>query len=228
MGYDLCTPFPCKPATGYHYEVCGLAPEGVLEMQWLSSSFLCWGFHSDLGTHQESLPFPGWVHYIRKQATLDRSQARESEIVLTKEWQTSRQDVFFHLPWNKYTLKINSLWDASQHPPGCCKQQLLVTSINMNKENSLLHLFEPQQKLNANGLRVSLVRTLHHFVSTSLQQDLCLYKLNHMAISPLNSYTSQHPLHIPSGLPASPHARSISFLEVGQRTLRNWASPDCF
>lgn len=80
--------------------------------------------------------------------------------------------------------------------------------------------------MSTNGLRVSLARTLHHFVSTSLQHSLCLYKLHHVAMSPsLTSYMSQHPAHIPSGHPASPHARSISLLEAGQRSFRNWALP---
>lgn len=76
--------------------------------------------------------------------------------------------------------------------------------------------------MSTNGLRVFLARILHHFVSTSLQQGLCLHKLNRTVMSPsLTSSMSQHPPHIPSGLPASPHARSISLLEAGQRSLRN-------
>lgn len=63
-----------------------------------------------------------------------------------------------------------------------------------------------------------LARTLHHLVSTSLQQGLCLYKLKHMAMSPsLSSYMSQHPACIASGLPAPPHARSMSLVKAGQR-----------
>ena len=80
--------------------------------------------------------------------------------------------------------------------------------------------------MSTNGLRASLARTLHHFVSTSLHQGLCLDKLNHTAMSPsLTSHVSQHQLHIPSGLLASPHARRISLLKAGQRSLRNWALP---
>lgn len=90
-----------------------------LKMSWkCSGSAVCLqfpllSFHSDSGYALQELAI-SWVFYERKQATLDKSQARESEIVLTEEYQTSRQDVLLPLLWNKCTLKINSLWDASE------------------------------------------------------------------------------------------------------------------
>lgn len=58
---------------------------------------------------------------------------------------------------------------------GCCNQQLLITSINKNEERKA-------KSKNTTGLRISLPRPLHHFVSTSLQQGLYLYKLSHVAM----------------------------------------------
>lgn len=94
----------------------------------------------------------------------------------------------------------------------------------MNEDNlSPLHPFQPGQKTTStNEPRLSLARTSHRFVPISLQQSLRLYKLNHMVMSPSStSHISQHAPHIPSGLTASPHARSISVLEAGQRSLRS-------
>lgn len=73
-----------------------------LRMSWkFSGSAVCLqfpllSFHSDSGYAPQELAISG-VFYIRKQATLYKSQARESEIVLTDEYQTSRHDVLLPL-----------------------------------------------------------------------------------------------------------------------------------
>lgn len=58
---------------------------------------------------------------------------------------------------------------------GCCNQKLRITSINKNEERKA-------KSKNTTGLRISVPRPLHHFVSTSLQQGLYLYKLSHVAM----------------------------------------------
>lgn len=103
-------------------------------------------------------------------------------------------------------------------PLGWCNQQLLITSINMNEEK------EAKSK-NTNGLRISLPRALHHFVFTSLQQGLCLYKLSHMAVSPsLPSCMSQHPPTFPLG--SQHHLRPAALISWRQDT-GAWETKPC-
>lgn len=86
--------------------------------------------------------------------------------------------------------------------------QLLLTSINLNEEREA-------KSRNTNGLRISLPRALHRFVSLSLQQGLYLYKLSHMAMSPsLSSYMSQHPPTFPLG--CQHHLRPAALLSWRQ------------
>lgn len=103
-------------------------------------------------------------------------------------------------------------------PLGCCNQQLLVTSINMNEEKEA-------KSRNTNGVRISLARALHHFVSTSLQQGSCLYKLNHMAMPPsLTSCISQHPPTFPLG---SQHHLGPAALLSWRQDREAWETEPC-
>lgn len=103
-------------------------------------------------------------------------------------------------------------------PLGCCNQQLLITSIDMNEEKEA-------KFNNTNGLRISLPRALHHFLSTSLQQGLYVYKLSHMAVSPsLPSYMSQHPPTFPLG--SHHHLRPAALLSWRQDRAA-WETKPC-
>lgn len=87
-------------------------------------------------------------------------------------------------------------------PLGCCSQQLLVASSNMNEEKEAKSADFPSQ---------GLASLCFHFFSAGL----VLNKLNHMAMSPsLTSYVSQHPPTLPLG--SQHHLRPAALLSWSQ------------